>query len=114
MAVYGRSMVSVRLISLLLILIVSNNNVVFGTKKRVHIPDDLHDVHDNEEDEAWIEWGQNKRMTEKEFDPPPDDFSDLNFTQMQDEVMKRQVGMSYGFVKLRLDDHRTPVTRLFF
>ncbi|PWA77864.1 mesoderm development candidate 2 [Artemisia annua] len=82
---------------------------VTATKKRVHIPDDLHDVKDNEEDEAWIEWGQKKRMTVEEFDPPPENFSDLDFTQMQEEVMKRQVGQSYGFVKLRLtDDPRTP------
>ncbi|PWA82626.1 hypothetical protein CTI12_AA176540 [Artemisia annua] len=58
------------------------------TKKRVHIPDDLHGVKDNEEDEAWIEWGQKKRMTIEEFDPPPENFSDLNFTQMQEEVTK--------------------------
>nr|GFB78035.1 mesoderm development candidate 2 [Tanacetum cinerariifolium] len=83
---------------------------VTATKKRVHIPDDLHDVKDNEEDEAWIEWGQKKRMTVEEFDPPPENFSDLDFTQMQEEVMKRQVGQSYGFVKLRLtDDPRTPL-----
>ncbi|XP_071717389.1 uncharacterized protein [Rutidosis leptorrhynchoides] len=81
---------------------------VIGTKKRVHIPDDLDDVQDNEEDEEWIEWGQKKRMTETEFDPPPDNFSNLDLSQMQDEVMKRQVGMSYGFVKLQLDYHRTP------
>ncbi|KAJ0797564.1 hypothetical protein HanPI659440_Chr04g0175221 [Helianthus annuus] len=83
-------------------------NGVVGTKKRVHIPDDLHDVEDNEEDEAWIEWGQKKKMTEEEFDPPPENFSDLDITQMQEEIMKRQVGLSYGFVKLRLTDHRTP------
>ncbi|GKE19723.1 hypothetical protein Tco_1427300 [Tanacetum coccineum] len=82
---------------------------VTATKKRVHIPDDLHDVKDSEEDEAWIEWGQKKRMTIEEFDLPPENFSDLDFTQMQEEVMKREVGQSYGFVKLRLtDDPRTP------
>ncbi|KAI7733648.1 hypothetical protein M8C21_028591 [Ambrosia artemisiifolia] len=99
---------SFRLIFLLL-LIVAGNTAVCGTKKRVHIPDDLDDVEDNEEDEAWIQWGQNKKkMTNDEFDPPPDNFSDLDITQMQEEIMKRQVGQSYGFIKLRLTDRRTP------
>lgn len=102
---------NLRLLLFLLLLITFVSSGVGGTKKRVHIPDDLHDVEDNEEDEAWIEWGQKKRMTEEEFDPPPENFSELGFTQMQEEVMKRQVGQSYGFVKLRLTDHRTPVTR---
>ncbi|MFS7942757.1 putative LRP chaperone MESD [Helianthus anomalus] len=91
-----------------LLLIVAGNSGVYGTKKRVHIPDDLHDVEDNEEDASWIEWGQKRKMTEKEFDPPPENFSDLDITQMQEEILKRQVGQSYGFVKLRLSDSRTP------
>nr|XP_043620299.1 uncharacterized protein LOC122592159 [Erigeron canadensis] len=99
---------SFRLIFFLMLLIVYCNQGVVGTKKRVHIPDDLHDVEDNEEDDEWKEWGRNKRMTVEEFDPPPENFSDMDFTRMQDEVTKRQVGTSYGFVKLRLDDHRTP------
>ncbi|KAI3756064.1 hypothetical protein L1987_55877 [Smallanthus sonchifolius] len=93
-----------RILFFILLLIV----FVAGTKKRVQIPDDLHDVEDNEEDEAWIEWGQKKKMTKEEFDPPPENFSDLDLTQMQDEIMKRQVGLSYGFVKLRLTDNHTP------
>ncbi|KAK9056171.1 hypothetical protein SSX86_027260 [Deinandra increscens subsp. villosa] len=97
-----------RLLFFVLLLIVSGNSVVAGTKKRVHIPDDLHDVEDNEEDEAWIEWGQRKKMTKEEFDPPPENFSDMDIAQMREEIMKRQVGQSYGFVKLRLTDHRTP------
>ncbi|KAI3494926.1 hypothetical protein L1887_36973 [Cichorium endivia] len=99
---------SFRLFFFLLLLIAIGNSGVGGTKKRVHIPDDLDDVEDNEEDEAWIEWGQKKKMTLEEFDPPPENFSDLDFSQMQGEVLKRQVGQSYGFVKLRLTDHRTP------
>ncbi|KAL4562687.1 hypothetical protein LXL04_026717 [Taraxacum kok-saghyz] len=97
-----------RLLFFLLLLIASGNIGVGGTKKRVHIPDELDDVNDNEEDEAWIEWGQKKKMTVEEFDPPPENFSDLDFSQMQNEVLKRQVGQAYGFVKLRLTDHRTP------
>ena len=103
--------IHIRPIFFLILFIAFVTITVTATKKRVHIPDDLHDVKDNEEDEAWIEWGQKKRMTVEEFDPPPENFSDLDFTQMQEEVMKRQVGQSYGFVKLRLtDDPRTPVT----
>ncbi|MFS7943660.1 hypothetical protein Hanom_Chr06g00502871 [Helianthus anomalus] len=52
-------------------------------------------------------------MTEKEFDPPPENFSDLDITQMQEEILKRQVRQSYGFVKLRLSDSRTPVFESF-
>ncbi|KAI3681782.1 hypothetical protein L6452_36586 [Arctium lappa] len=102
------SPINLRLLFFLLLLITVVSSGAGGTKKRVHIPDDLHDVEDNEEDEAWIEWGKKKRMTQEEFDPPPENFSELGFAQMQEEVMKRQVGQSYGFVKLRLDDHRTP------
>ncbi|KAI7758414.1 hypothetical protein M8C21_013102 [Ambrosia artemisiifolia] len=98
---------NIRLLFILLLIVVGNT-VVGATKKRVHIPDDLHDVEDNEEDEAWIKWGQKKKMTNEEFDPPPENFSDLDITQMQDEIMKRQVGQSYGFVKLQLTDNRTP------
>ncbi|CAH1417865.1 unnamed protein product [Lactuca virosa] len=94
---------------IVLLIVFGNSGVsVGGTKKRVHISDDLDDVEDNEEDEAWIEWGQKKKMTVEEFDPPPENFSDMDFSQMQNEVLKRQVGQAYGFVKLRLTDHRTP------
>ncbi|CAI9288378.1 unnamed protein product [Lactuca saligna] len=94
---------------LVLLIVLGNSGVgVSGTEKRVHISDDLDDVEENEEDEAWIEWGQKKKMTVEEFDPPPENFSDMDFSQMQNEVLKRQVGQAYGFVKLRLADHRTP------
>ncbi|KAK1420202.1 hypothetical protein QVD17_21604 [Tagetes erecta] len=115
MTVYNRqataalfSLANLRLLFFLLVLIIFGNSGVDGTKKRVHIPDDLHDVEDNEEDETWKLWGQKKKMTKEEFDPPPENFSDLDFNQMQNEIMKRQVGMSYGFVKLRLTDHPSP------
>ena len=76
--------------------------MLFDIWLTVHIPeDDIHGVKD-EEDEAWIEWEQKKRMKIEEFDPPPENFSDLYFTQMQEEVKKWQVGQSYGFIKLRL------------
>ncbi|XP_076893267.1 uncharacterized protein LOC143545234 [Bidens hawaiensis] len=101
-------MPNLRLIFFILLLIISGNGVVGGTKKRVHVPDDLHDVEDNEEDDAWISWGRKKSMTKEEFDPPPENFSDLDINQMQEEIMKRQVGLAFGFVKLRLTDNRTP------
>ncbi|KAJ9539262.1 hypothetical protein OSB04_031995 [Centaurea solstitialis] len=93
---------------LLVLITFASNGVVEGTKKRVRITDELDDVEDNEEDEAWKEWGRKKSMTEEEFDPPPDNFSELGFEQMREEVLKRQVGQSYGFVKLRLSEDRTP------
>ncbi|PWA36693.1 hypothetical protein CTI12_AA597380 [Artemisia annua] len=85
------------LIKCLEISILRHENEACGVSKQP-----LHGVKGNEEDEAWIERGQKKRMTIEEFDPPPENFSDLDFTQMQKEVKKRQVGQSYGFVKLRL------------
>ncbi|XVF80092.1 hypothetical protein PTKIN_Ptkin15bG0042600 [Pterospermum kingtungense] len=73
---------------------------VDGGKRRVHITDDLDDVVDDEEDEAWKEWG--KRKSSPEFDPPPsDDFDKMELSQIQEEVMKRHMGPAFGFVKLR-------------
>ncbi|KAL4586085.1 hypothetical protein LXL04_010716 [Taraxacum kok-saghyz] len=99
------SSIRIRLLLVLLILIVFGNCGVLGG---IHIPDELDDVVDNEEDEAWKEWGQKKKVTEETFDPPPEDFSEMDLTKMQDEMMKRQIGPSFGFVKLRLGVQRTP------
>ncbi|XP_071721258.1 uncharacterized protein [Rutidosis leptorrhynchoides] len=100
-----KSAINIRLLLIFLILIVFQYVVVFSG---IHIPDELDDVVDDEEDEAWKEWGQKKKkVTEDTFDPPPDDFSDMNLAQMQDEMMKRQSGPSFGFVKLRLGVRRT-------
>ncbi|KVH97265.1 Mesoderm development candidate 2, partial [Cynara cardunculus var. scolymus] len=82
--------------------------VLGGKNARIHIPDELDDVVDDEEDEAWKEWGQKKKLTEEKFDPPPVDFSEMDLAQMQEEMMKRQHGPSFGFVKLRLGVRRTP------
>ncbi|KAL5981437.1 hypothetical protein ACLOJK_015498 [Asimina triloba] len=73
-------------------------------KRRIHIPDDLHDVIDDEEDEAWKEWG--KKPKPKEFDPPPD-FSEMEPAQIQAEMLKRHTGPLIGFVKLRLGVQRS-------
>ncbi|KVI06765.1 hypothetical protein Ccrd_014878, partial [Cynara cardunculus var. scolymus] len=47
------------------------SGVLGGKNARIHIPDELDDVVDDEEDEAWKEWGQKKKLTEEKFDPPP-------------------------------------------
>ncbi|XWS46112.1 hypothetical protein CRYUN_Cryun14cG0035500 [Craigia yunnanensis] len=73
---------------------------VEGGKRRIHITDDLDDVVDDEEDEAWKEWG--KKKSSQEFDPPPSDFDKMELSQIQEEVMKRHMGPAFGFVKLRL------------
>lgn len=107
--------IHIRLLLILLILIVFGNSGVLGGKSaRIHIPDELDDVVDEEEDEAWKEWGRKKKVTEESFDPPPEDFSEMDLAKMQDEMMKRQYGPSFGFVKLRLGVRRTPVALFFF
>ncbi|KAJ9563407.1 hypothetical protein OSB04_008567 [Centaurea solstitialis] len=94
------------LLVLLLTLFVSGN---IGVLAGIHIPDELDDVVDDEEDEAWKEWGQKKKK-EEDFDPPPpvDDFSEMDLARMQEDMMKRHHGPSFGFVKLRLGVRRTP------
>lgn len=72
-----------------------------GGKRRIHITDDLDDVVDDEEDDSWREWGKTK-STAPDFDPPPEDFSNLDPSKMQEEMLKRQFGSVLGFVKLRL------------
>lgn len=72
-----------------------------GGKRRIHITDDLDDVVDDEEDDSWREWGKTKSTT-PDFDPPPEDFSNLDPSKMQEEMLKRQFGSVFGFVKLRL------------
>lgn len=81
-------------------------------KRRVHITDDLNDVVDNEEDEAWKEWG--KKKSSPDSDLPDIDFSQqTDFTKMQTEMMKYQTGPAFGFVKLRLSHRRKPVLYCF-
>lgn len=79
-----------------------------GGKRRIHITDDLDDVVDDGEDDSWREWGQKKSAT-PDFDPPPEDFSKLDPSKMQQEMFKRQFGSVFGFIKLRLlGSPRTP------
>ncbi|KAA8516066.1 hypothetical protein F0562_019245 [Nyssa sinensis] len=79
-----------------------------GGKRRIHITDDLDDVVDDEEDEVWKEWGKKSTPSKPEFDPPPLDFSNMELSEIQAEMMKRQSGPAYGFVKLQLGVRRTP------
>ncbi|KAK4411412.1 hypothetical protein Sango_0214200 [Sesamum angolense] len=89
-----------QLLLLLLLLIATQTCRIFRfAEAKVHIPDELDDVVDDEEDEAWREWGKPKQQLE--FDPPPTDFTKMGLPEMQDEMMKRQQGPLFGFVKLR-------------
>ena len=84
-----------------------------GAKRRIHVADNLDDVVDDEEDEAWKEWGKKKSTTRPQFDPPPDDFSNMDVAEMQAEMLKRQGGPVFGFAKLRIGPRRTPVRNFF-
>lgn len=46
--------------------------------------------------------GQKKKSTTPDFDPPPEDFSELDPSKMQEEILKLQLGSVFGFVKLQL------------
>ncbi|KAL5572883.1 hypothetical protein UlMin_022480 [Ulmus minor] len=98
------------LLLLVFSLIFSQNpdHVLFaeGGKGRIHITDDLDDVVDDEEDESWKEWGK-KSTPSPAFDIPPSDFSKMEMSEIQAEMMKRQTGPLFGFVKLRLGVKRT-------
>ncbi|OAY49145.1 uncharacterized protein LOC110615331 [Manihot esculenta] len=99
-------------IFLILPFILSLNGQFFrfaeGGKRRIHITDDLDDVIDDEEDEAWKQWGKKATPDSDEFDPPPSDFSNMDMSQIQELMMKQHLGPVFGFVKLRLGVRRTP------
>ncbi|KAL0464818.1 UNVERIFIED_CONTAM: hypothetical protein Slati_0369400 [Sesamum latifolium] len=83
------------LLLLLLLLIATQTCRIYRfSEAKVHIPDELDDVVDDEEDEAWREWGKPKKQPE--FDPPPTDFTKMGLQEMQDEMMKRQQGPVFG------------------
>lgn len=99
-------------LALILVLLIATGTGGFyrlteGAKRRIHVADDLDDVVDDEEDEAWIEWGKKKSTARPQFDPPPDDFSNMDIAEMQSEMLKRQVGPVFGFAKLRIGPRRT-------
>ena len=95
---------------LILFLFIAPNSKFFrfaeASKRRIHIPDDLDDVVDDEEDEAWKQWGK-KSTPASQIDPS--DFSKMDPSQIQSEMMKQHSGPVIGFVKLRLGVRRTPV-----
>ncbi|GLT84683.1 hypothetical protein SLE2022_029000 [Rubroshorea leprosula] len=98
-------------ILLILLFVLSPNGelgrFVEGGKRRIHITDELHDVVDDEEDEAWKEWG-NKKSSAQGFDFPPSDLDKMELPQIQAEFMKRHSGPFFGFVKLQLGIWRAP------
>ncbi|EEF50548.1 uncharacterized protein LOC8261898 [Ricinus communis] len=102
------------LILLPLIVFFSLNGQIFrfaeGGKRKIHITDDLDDVIDDEEDEAWKQWGKTPTApSSDEFDPPPSDLTHMDISQIQELMMKQQhFGPVFGFVKLRLGVRRTP------
>ncbi|XWS32164.1 hypothetical protein CRYUN_Cryun23aG0137500 [Craigia yunnanensis] len=91
---------SIHLLLLIILPLVFSPIGVEGGNRRIHITYDLDDVVDDEEDEAWKEWG--KKKSSQEFDPPRSDFNKMELSQIQEEVMKRHMGPAFGFVKLRL------------
>ncbi|KAB2021719.1 hypothetical protein ERO13_D07G147300v2 [Gossypium hirsutum] len=95
-----KSYQSILILLLMILPLLLSPNAVEGGKRKIHITDDLDDVVDDEEDEAWKEWG--KKKTSQEFDPPPSDFDKMELSQIQEEIMKRHTGPAFGFVKLRL------------
>ncbi|CAL5331667.1 unnamed protein product [Camellia sinensis] len=103
-----------RFLFLIFFILIAEHNEISrfaeGGKRRIHITDDLDDVVDDEEDEAWKQWGKKSPPPRAEFDPPPMDFSNMDLPEMQNEMLKRQLGPVFGFVKLRLD---VETTRLF-
>ncbi|KAL3829678.1 hypothetical protein ACJIZ3_018480 [Penstemon smallii] len=95
---------------LLLLLLIATQSFKFyrfaqAAKPKIHVTDDLDDVVDDEEDEAWREWG--KKKNKPDFDPPPTDFTKMGVEQLQEEMMKRQLGPVFGFVKIRPGTRRT-------
>ncbi|KHM99364.1 hypothetical protein glysoja_028821 [Glycine soja] len=88
---------------LFLLLASANSHFALAGKRKVHIPDELDDVFDDEEDDAWREWG---KKPEPPF--PSSDISKLDPSQIQQEMMKRHAGPVIGFVKLRSGTRRTP------
>ncbi|TYI19431.1 hypothetical protein E1A91_A07G156300v1 [Gossypium mustelinum] len=99
-----KSYQSILILLLMILPLLLSPNAVDGGKRKIHITDDLDDVVDDEEDEAWKEWG--KKKSSQEFDPAPSDFDKMELSQIQEEIMKRHTGPAFGFVKLRLGIRR--------
>ncbi|KDP28609.1 hypothetical protein JCGZ_14380 [Jatropha curcas] len=108
-------MTNLHIITLLLLpLIFSQNGQLFrfaeGGKRKIHITDDLDGVIDDEEDEAWKQWGQPSTRSSDESDLPPSELDKMDVWQIQEFMKKQQYGQVFGFVKLRLGVRRTQDT----
>ncbi|KAK9110146.1 hypothetical protein Sjap_018206 [Stephania japonica] len=96
------SLLSLLFLLLNLIIILSPNMAIGSSNRRVHVPDDLDDVIDDEEDESWKQWGmKSKPSDDSSFDPPPLDLYESDPSAFEAEMLKRHSGPAIGFVKLR-------------
>ena len=84
--------------------------VAEASNRRVHITDDLDDVVDDEEDDAWKQWGK-KSTPSPELDLRPSDLSAMSAPEIQAEMMKRHSGPAFGFIKLRPGVRRSRVMK---
>eukprot|EP00899_Mesostigma_viride_P023793 jgi/Mesvir1/4599/Mv15826-RA.1 len=76
----------------------------FALKKKVHIPNDLSDVIDDEEDDEWKNWGKKKGKPKKAEAPPADEPFDPNNFDVSSIMNKRDKGPWMGFAKLKATD----------
>ncbi|KAJ3682530.1 hypothetical protein LUZ60_015103 [Juncus effusus] len=97
------------ILMLLFFFFVASILVVSEGYKRVTITDDLDDVADDEEDEAWKQWGKKKSGSGSGSgsDLSPSDLSKMDPIRIQEELMKLHAGPGYGFVKLKLGISRS-------
>ena len=79
---------------------------VVAQKPKIHLPDNLDDIVDNEEDEDWKKWGKSKEI------PLPFDLSSgkMDLDAMQTYTQAKMKGPASGFIKLRPDPERTEVS----
>jgi hypothetical protein len=68
--------------------------VAEASNRRVHITDDLDDIIDDEEDDAWKQWGK-KSTPSPELDLRPSDLSAMSAPEIQAEMMKRHSGPAF-------------------
>ncbi|CAN1297309.1 hypothetical protein LINPERPRIM_LOCUS23403 [Linum perenne] len=78
-------------------------SAVEGGLRKFHITDDLSDVVDDEEDEAWKEWG--KKKTDDEFDPPPSDMSNMGI-ERAGATEVNLMGIDRGTIMFNMADGR--------
>ncbi|KAK9749420.1 hypothetical protein RND81_02G124400 [Saponaria officinalis] len=95
-------------LTLLLLLLFFFFTLQFTNAAKIHIPDDLDDVVDDEEDDDWKNWGKKTPTPLPEPDFDPSDLDHLDPAQIQARFSKFQTGPVFGFVKLRLGLQRSP------